>query len=62
MNAKTTRKKTVQQETQQRNKNQNCSSWKILGTILKMDEGGAQINGPENKKVNDDGQSLTPER
>ena len=35
---------------------------KILWTILKVDREGTQTNGPKNKKMNDDVQSLTPER
>ena len=38
------------------------SSSKIVGTILKMDKGGIQTNGPEEKKVKDDTQRLTPKR
>ena len=31
---------------------------KILGNILKMDKEGTQINGPEDKKINDDAQKF----
>ena len=39
-----------------------CPPYKILGKILKMDKGGTQTNGPEDKKIDDDTQGLTSER
>ena len=37
-------------------------SYKIVGTILKMDKGGTLANEPENKKIDNDAQSLLSER
>ena len=44
----------LQQESHQRDKHLSCSPCKILGTILQIDEGRTQANGPEDKKTNDD--------
>ena len=53
-NEKTFLNKARQQESNQRDKQFGCPPWKIVGTILKMDNGGSQTNGQEDKKTNDD--------
>ena len=46
----------------QRNEHLGSPSYKILGTILKIDKEGTQTNGPGNKKVDDYAQGLTSKR
>ena len=53
-NEKTSGNQAEQQESHQRNKHLGCSTWKILETILEMDEGRTSTNATENKKANDD--------
>ena len=43
----------LSQDSHQMDKNLGCPSGKILRTIVEMDEGRTSINGPNNKKVND---------
>ena len=47
-------KTTIYQKSHQRDKHQGWPPCKILRTILEMDKGRTWINGPENKKINDD--------
>ena len=45
-----------------RDKNLDCPPYKILGTILEMNEERTPTNGAEEKKADDDAQGLTSER
>ena len=59
---KTTRNQTIQQKSHYRDKNLGCHPSKILGNILKVDEGKTSTNGLENKKTIDDTWGLTSQR
>ena len=62
MTEKTFRNQALKQKSHQRKKYLGSPPCKIFGTILKMDKGRTQINGPEDKKADDDAQSLTSKR
>ena len=53
-NEKTTWHQTTLQKSSQRDKYLCCPPHKLLGTILKVDEGRTSTNGLENKKTHDD--------
>ena len=61
-NEKDSRNQTLLQEYHKRDKPLGCLLCNILRTILKLDKGGSQKNGPEDKKVDDDIQVLTSKR
>ena len=48
------RNQTLHQKSHQRDKYLGCPPRKILGTILEVDERRTPLNGPENKKTDDD--------
>ena len=52
-NKKNTRNQIISQKSHQRDKCLGCPPSKILGIILKVDEGRTSTNEPENKKTND---------
>ena len=56
-NEKTSWNLTMPHKSHQRNTPLGCPSCKVLWTILEMDKGGSQIDGPNNKKINDDAQN-----
>ena len=58
-NEKASRSHTLQQKSHRKDKNQ---SFLLCKFILKIDERRTQINGPENKKVDDHTQCLKSER
>ena len=62
MNEKAALNQALQQEYHQRDQHLGCPSFKILGTILEMDEGRTSINGPADKKDNDNAEGLISER
>ena len=49
-----TRKLLETKKSHQKNKHLSSPPCKIIGTILKMDKGRTQTNGPPDKKVDDD--------
>ena len=53
-NEKPARNQTLQKKSHQRDKHMGCPPCKKFWTILKMEEGVTQINGPEDKKNDDD--------
>ena len=53
-NDKATRNQSIKQKIYQRYKHLGCPFCKILGTILKVEEGKTSTNEPKNKKTNDD--------
>ena len=55
-------KPNLQQESHQRDKHLDSSLCKILGISHEIDEERTSLNEPEDKKTNDDAQSLTSER
>ena len=59
-NEKTSRNQAQQQKSHQRDKHQGSSL--KYSTILKMDKGGTQTNGPKDKEIDDYAPGLTPER
>ena len=59
-NVKAFRNRAQQLESHQKDKNLDCPTSKILGSILEIDE--ERTNEPEDKKANDDAQGLTSER
>ena len=53
MNEKTSGNQALPQKSHLRNKHQGSSSYKILGTILKMNKGGTHRSEPKDKKVDE---------
>ena len=58
----TSGKQSQQQKSHQKDKHQGSTSYKILWTILKMDKGGTQRNGPKDKEIDDYAQDLKSKR
>ena len=56
---KTSLNQTLLQKSHKRDKHLGSPSWRVLGTILRMNKGRTSTNEPEDKKVDDDAQSLT---
>ena len=50
-NKKASPNQALQLKSHQRDKQLHCPPCKILGTILKMDKGGTQFDGPKDKKM-----------
>ena len=55
----TNEKTSRNQSLHQRNKHLSRSTCNMLGSILKMDKGRTQANGPEDKKVDEDEREMT---
>ena len=61
-NEKNSAYQTLLQKFHQRNKYMGCHPFKIVGTILKMNKGVIETNGPNDNKIDAYEQGLTSER